>query len=368
MILSASSLTQFQSCARRHALTREWHWPRWRPSALLAHCLRRGWYQLCRGYPVASVGQDAASHFMSLAADPGLDIAGGAGGDVYRLARDHATMLQTILEYQSRTALPVLRPAPAATLAPDVRWEMSAWRDDSGALHRLVAVDTWDEDALAREVHGWYTIGDIAAADAPMTIHVIEVGQVREGRRASTWVRGYKHATAPNLPIRFRRKHPSGRGRGGDGSDRAPRPALAEGYHPVWLSDKARPDVRGWVDIMVAEGVAGELVRRVDVRQVGEVTRRETIVQMVAEARRMAAVPRWQDVPMSRGACDGMVPCPMQGVCYQPQAAPSRMGYVAAPVAATATQPAPDPLLPLPDSTALQPPPDYPSARALGRR
>ena len=357
MILSASSLTQLQSCARRHALAREWHWPRWRPSALLAHCLRRGWYQLCRGYPVTAVGEDAAAHFMSLAADPGLDVAGGgrggAGGDVYRLARDHATMLQTMLEYQSRTALPVLRPAPDVQLAPGIGWQMSAWQDDSGALHRLVSVDTWDEDALARELHGWYTIGDMCAANAPMTIHVIEVGQVRDGRRVSPWVRGFKHPTAPNLPVKFRRKQSQ--------TDRhKDRSELAEGYRPVWLSDKARGDVRGWVDLLVAAGMAGEMVRRVDVRQPGEAARMDTLAQVVAEARRMAAMPRWQDVPMSRGACDGMVPCPMQGVCYQPQATPSRIGYVAASATSHTSSTSPsDPSSSLASSVHPQPQTEY---------
>jgi hypothetical protein len=47
------------------------------------------------------------------------------------------------------------------------------------------------------------------------------------------------------------------------------------------------------------------------VRQITELATQLTATRSRADAS------GWSDIPMSRSACDGMVPCPWQGVCYR---------------------------------------------------
>lgn len=351
MILSAPLITTFQSCARRHLLSLDWQWPLWRPRALFDHCLRRAWHALCRNASLDYASRDAYSRYMELAADPGLDIHDKT--NTYRLARDHATMLLTTLDWLARMPRLVLRPVPDAPLGLALgphTWRFSSWQDDSGALHRLVTADAWDADACSRELHSWYTMGDIAVARVPMTIHVLDIGQIRDGRRASPWVRAYRHSAAPNLPYRFRRTHPSEY----QNDRHTKRPEFAAAWKPVWLSDATRPDAHAWVDRMIGEGVAQEASHTADVRYPSEAVCEDTRRQLQRIGEQMAtAGGDWQDAPMSRGACDAVVPCPMQGMCYLPQTPPEKMGYRR--VTASASKPAPT--SPTLDSLAPAPPP-----------
>jgi len=167
-------------------------------------------------------------------------------------------------------------------------------------------VDRWGEADLARELHSWYVFGELAILRRPLTLHAIEIGQTRGGRRASPWTRGWKHPTMPSLRMRFAHK---------DGS-------VPKGWKPMYLADYAHADADAWVSQMFAEGVAQALVRHVPVRVPESTVCEDTVRQVRAEAARAGvllserAFASWPTLPMFRAACDGFVPCPYQPCCH----------------------------------------------------
>jgi hypothetical protein len=145
-------------------------------------------------------------------------------------------------------------------------------------------------------------------ARVPMMLHVVEIGRERKGRRASPWARAWTHPTAPKglLPYRFRNK---------DGSK-------PNHWNPVYLADDLNLDIDEWVEELWTEGQAQDLMRHVDVRVPSDSICSDTFSQIVAEAAAMRELLADHDrttfrrLPMSRGSCDGIVPCPWQDACY----------------------------------------------------
>lgn len=319
MIFDAKRLTDLQSCPRKLLLHTDYEVLRWRAHSLLDACLRIGIQRITNGMDPAAVATEAKGLFLQTAANPGLDAPYGA--DTYKLAKDSCAMLDTILRAAARWALPALVDSPTVRLNSSVEWAPLAAMDAGGELHRIVTVDRWDEGALARELHSWYVFGDICATRHSMTLHAIEIGQTRKGRRASAWARGWKHPAMPNLRMRFVRA---------DGS-------AFNGWKPMYLADYPHSDVQLWVDQMYEEGVAQALVHHIPVAVPEESVVADTLRQMMIEARRAdvliserASTP-WSALPMSRAACDGpLVPCAWQYACHQTVTDLSTIGlYVA---------------------------------------
>lgn len=215
-------------------------------------------------------------------------------------------MLSTIIAALAKAPLLVTKMAHDERIATGVNWRFASRADDSGMLHRWITVDTWTNDDLARELHAWRTIGDIAVAAAPMTLHVIVIGRTRDGRRASAWARGFRHPTIPNFKMRFAAK-------GGK---------PLKGWTPFYFADDVTANADDWVDQMITEGVAERLVHHVSVRMPSPAVIADTKAQIIAEAADMQdaiedARSPWSAMPMTRAACDGpFVPCPFQWVCY----------------------------------------------------
>jgi hypothetical protein len=225
-------------------------------------------------------------------------------------------MLSTTLTAIARLTLLSLRRLPPVDLDNSLSWKPTAFADESGALHRWVTVDKWDEDALAREAHGWRVFGDICVVDAPLTLHVVEIGQARKGRQQSPWARAYKHPVIAGL-VRFQR--PDGKG--------SHRPLAGAQWKPLWYADQPQPEPGAWVDRMDADAVTPGLLHHITIRQPEPTTRQETLRQIGILGQRMRELeleipPRIEletamEVPMSRPACDGWVPCAWQAACYR---------------------------------------------------
>jgi len=314
MILDAASLTVLQACPRRFLLESDWIALRWRAKSLFDACLRIHIPAITNGTGADRAAADAKMRFLQAAANPGLDLP--YGSDSYKIAKDYAVMLDTVLRAATKWNLPKLKDSPAVRLNSAVEWQPLAGVDDKGELHRFVTVDRWTEEDLARELHGWYVFGDVAATGKPMMIHAVEIGQMRGGRRASAWARGWKHPTMPNLKMHFARK---------DGS-------TFKGWTPVYLADHADMDPEEWVELMHREGVAQGLVRHVGVEVPADGVQQDTIRQIMQEAARAGVLiserrsTSWRAMPMSRGACDGLVPCPWQGACHAEVTDPATTG------------------------------------------
>lgn len=306
MILDAHAVTAHQTCRRSYLLHLDYQVIRYRAKSLFDSLLRKVILRLSAGDDAAAVSADARTAFLTAAASPGLDLPPGA--DPYAIAKEWCAMLDTIPCAIARLTLLVLKPSAIVQLSPSVGWRVLSNMDDSGTLHRWITVDRWDDDALAREMHGWYAFGDMAVLAAPMMIHAVEISGIRNGRRASPWARGWRHPTHANLGyLRFRHA---------DGSP-------MKGWKPIHLADHAREITPAeWVDAMDHDGESIARIHHVMLNAPPDAVCEDTRQQLLVLAREMevAACERasstWRGLPMSRGACDGMVPCQWQYACY----------------------------------------------------
>lgn len=293
MILDASTLTTFQRCARRWALEREHGRGRWVPKVLLDTILRHAVVALSNGAKPEDVSKEATARYMEGAAKPGLDVVCAP----YPLARDFCCVIRTMIPALGRAAMLSLAPGPVLSLTPDLSWRCSASQDQSGALHRWATVDHLDDDSLARELHGWPVFGDVAAADVPMTLHIVEIGRRSNGRQHTPWCKAYRH---PAIQGRFAfRKR--------DGS------SLGSGWIPFWFED-AEIEPEAWIDAMERDGL--KLIHHLSVKQVPGAARAEFTRQAQIEAERMKQAGEWRSIPQSRCSCDTPFVCPWQAQCF----------------------------------------------------
>jgi hypothetical protein len=302
MILDALTLSEWQDCKRRYVLSRDWRMVKWRPKSLFDACLRRAIFKMSNGQHVEEATLDAKTQFIQSAVNPGLDI----HTDPYKMSMDYCAMLDTILRALAKTTLMSLHDVKDLEIEDGVVWRTSAHADDSGTLHRWITVDDWGEGDISRELHSWWIMGDVCVNRVPLTLHVVEIGQIRGGRRSSPWARAFKHPTMDGMHVRF--KKTSGEEFGGL-------------WRPLYLGDASNQlDADAWVEIMWKEGAAQERMHRLNVNCPSEGVCADTVAQVVAEASAMQSLgAKWSDLPMSRNHCDTYVVCPFQSACYSEQ-------------------------------------------------
>ena len=319
LTITASDLRSWQTCRRRYLLERSWRVLRWRPSSLYRSCLREGVFQLSNAAPIATVRSTARTRFLTEAGRPGLDV---MTGDPWTVAQDWAGMLQTSLTSISRLTLLTLSRPPVLPMLPlDATWQPLSWMDESGTLHRWIAVDAWDEEVLAREAHSWHCVGDMAMLDAPMMIHAVVIGQQRAGRRHSPWARCYRH---PVIAGMYRFQRPDGKG--------GWRKLAGEKWEPVWYADQSKPDPEKWCDLMDADHVTPSLLHHQAIAGLGRRAADRIRAEISSVAREIgsrtgagagaAPEPMSEPMaePMARSACDPVTgPCPWQVACMREQ-------------------------------------------------
>jgi hypothetical protein len=267
-------------------------------------CLRQAVLECSNNSSVDPVQAAARARFLQVAANPGLDIAGSP----YLVAKEWALLLEVLVCSFRYTGVPSkLRLGPLVKLSSDRIWKVSSLVDDLGTLHRYITVDHWDQSSYEREIHSWWAVGDMAAMDRPMTIHITEIGQMRKGERQSLWVRGWKHPGLPNLKVRFRNQ------------DNRP----FKGWRAVRLVNHPEVDIEDWVARIWEDGAGRDLVHMIEVAQPTESERTRVLQDMLIETVRMrnlvlerASTP-WSALPMHRTACDGIIPCHFKPVCYE---------------------------------------------------
>jgi len=296
--VDAASLTDKQTCVRRFLLNSEWRLARWRPKLLFDVLLRRGILELTKQKDVAIVAADAKAVFLQRAADPGLDI---IGKDPYQASKGWTSLLESVLHGVSRTVLPVLHDPEPARLTSSIDWRFLSWADDAGTLHRWLTVESWDADTLSRELHSWRTFGDLVMSGCPLVLHVIVLGQNRNGRFLSPWTRVYVHPAMTNLRWKWIKPEDTT-------------------WKPVQLLDQHRLDTSEWIDQAWTQGAIQPLLQDQQVELPPENVVRDTKYQLIREASDMQrlVVERRPYIaePMSRGSCDLYVPCIFQNVCH----------------------------------------------------
>jgi len=296
--VDASSIQDFQSCRRKFILNSSWRLSRWRSKLLFDTLLRRAIFSLSKGDDVATVASTAKAKFLEIANDPGLDL---IGKDPYQAAKGWISLLDSVLHGLARTELPVLHDPQPVRLTSSMEWKFLSWADDSGQLHRFLTVDVWDDEALSREMHSWRTFGDLVIGQVPLVLHVIILGQHRNGRHQSPWTRTYRHPAMPAIHWNFTKPEDTQ-------------------WKPLYLADQNKVGMEDWIEMAWAQGAIQPLMQSMLVEQPTESVRRDTLSQIVMEASRMRELvgEDWASQPMSRGACDLYVPCPMQSICYSP--------------------------------------------------
>lgn len=299
MILDSYSIGEFQSCRRRWVLNRAWRPIRWNPKRLADGILRDGILSLVGGKSLAEVTADARARYLQIAANPGLDVM----ADPYTLAKEWCGLMDTVLHGLVKDGLPKeLTEFPRVTLNSFVEWDVSV-PFDGKSLHRWITLDHWGAADLARELHSWRTIGDIALSQHSMILHVIEIGQIRSGRRSSAWTRGWKHPTMPSLRMRFKGKQAG----------------AFQGWKPIYYSDGGH-EAKEWVDQMWQEGVGTDLIHHIRLQSASEAraaaVTKDVLVESLEMRRLVDDAVTWDAVPMSRNACDTWSVCPFQKVCY----------------------------------------------------
>lgn len=296
MTFDATSITDLQSCSRKFRLNSLYRPLRWNPRYLLDAILRQSVLHLSRGRDVHEVRTTARSQYLQSAANPGLDVP-----NPYPIAMEYITLLDVLITALPRLGIP--QGLESGRVIPEHSWSLSSFagRDE---LHRWITVDHWDEARQRAELHSWWVAGDVAAANLPMMIHVLEIGQMRKGQRSSLWVRGYRHPKMANVKrVRFQM-------RSREGSFRA--------WTPVRLAD-LRMDVEEWVEMLFEDEVPQLLTRTIRVAPPDPHKQGRTFLHDLEYeyARAGQLSPVWSELPMSRGSCDGFVPCPFQSICYE---------------------------------------------------
>ena len=179
------------------------------------------------------------------------------------------------------------------------RWALAASRGRDGALYRWTSTSRMDDDALTRELHSWAVWGDVAAAQAPMVLRIVEIGQRRKGHQHTAWCRTFRH---PAVMGRYAFQQRDGR-------------PLQGSWKPIWYQDGDN-DPKIWVDLMERDRV--KLIHEVRVKAPTNAQCEDFQKQVALESARMEVLPKdWKEIPMFRPACDLPYVCPHQALCYR---------------------------------------------------
>lgn len=307
--LSGHLLSLWQRGRRRFAIETAFRYRRWHPQSLFTACMRRAIIQLSNNIPVESAATSACTYLLAQAKSPGMETASGT--NTYTLALDFCATIRTLLEYISRTSVLTLTSPKDVVLPNGALWSFLSHADESGALHRFVFTDYLSDDEVYKQMHSWEVIGDIVAAQAPMTLHMFSIGRTHDSRRHAAWCRAYKSPAVANL-IRFQKK--SGNALQGD-------------WKPIYFADNPANRAEVWVDQMLDDNAAEPLHQHVQVKEPSELHSANVYRDIDYEANQILSAGYGPanpdnisvdpfDLPMCRTQCDSPYLCPHQSVCY----------------------------------------------------
>jgi len=277
-------------------LNTAWRPYRWNPKFLFDAILRRAVLHLSQGKDMEEVRTTAASQYFQSAANPGIDVT-----SPYPVATEYVTLLNVLITTLPRVGIPRGLVEGSTIQLDGFFWKTSAFADPY-VLHRWITVDHWDDRRERQELHSWWVAGDIVATKKPMTLHVIEIGQMRNDKRQSLWVRGWRHPKLQNVRrVKFRLSR-----------------GTFNGWNQVRLADLHRDDVEEWVEWLLADAVPQTLLHTIEVAPTEPQIRERVVKDLQSEFLRTGqlAPAMWRDLPMSRSSCDFPYACPFQAVCY----------------------------------------------------
>lgn len=250
-------------------------------------------------------GQTAGDTVMTLAAERGLET---KVYDLYGCALHHAALADLIVT-QIRSLQPLLA-RPEDQTVNGSTWVSNAYLASSGVrLHRVVVVDRWSVERKEAESHAWFSLGEMAAYQMPMTQTVIVVGQTRDGRHHSPWSKGWLHPRSKNLRLRKR----SGEGFGGE-------------WKQIWREEADQISRDKWLDQMREDQVMHDLVFDVELElPCPEVLSkiRHLISKKLCRLQEMKEAPE-----PNPSQCDWPIPCPFKNACWNFREPCEELGFI----------------------------------------
>jgi len=249
-------------------------------------------------------GQEAGDAVMTLSAERGLDT---KQFEVYNQAL-HLASLSDLIVTVIRAQEPVWG-RPVDQTVQSLPWVSNCFLERSGVrLRRVVIVDRWTQDRKESESHSYFSLGEIAAYQMPMTMTVIVVGQNRDGKHHSPWSKGYLHPKSRSLRIRKRTGE------------------FKENWIQVWREEQDQLSRDLWIETMQEDGVFSDVMFEVDVplpcaEVVSKIGR--LIEKRLTRLQEMTEVPE-----PSISQCDWPVPCQFRLACWSFTEPSEKNGFV----------------------------------------
>lgn len=249
-------------------------------------------------------GQAAGDHVMTLAAGRGLDI---EGSGVYPIAL-HVAALADLVATLLRSS--DLRARPADKTVNSATWVSSAYLASSGLrLHRILLVDRWSDERSKAERLGWKVLGEMSVYEIPLTMHVVVLGQRRDGKYHGGFSKGWLHPQGRMLRIR-KRSGESFTGR----------------WLQAWREEQDTISRSKWIDQMQADGVLQDSIFEIECDP--PTPKLASEIRLLAE-RKLRQIKETTKTPdMNPSSCFWPVPCQFAESCWKFQAPSERNGFV----------------------------------------
>jgi hypothetical protein len=301
-------LSSFETCARKGFLARSWLARKLNASQMTYEAIRH-----VLTLPAASNAQDGAwgevagSQVMQLASDRGLDT---DLHDLYSCVLHHAALADILV-----TVIRKQKDEPWLIPDPVQNWTSGAFLSPDGStLRRVVLVSHWTEEREQSEKRSWYSMGEIAVYNLPMQMLVMVIGQMRNGRRSSPWVKGFLHPQ--NRQLRFRRK------------DRAKSATFNEAWSVAWREEHDEISRETWLNAMLKDDVLREVCFRVDLPVLPASERNRVLDMSRRKLDRLYSLKEKPEANLS--SCEWPLPCQFKRCCWNnPEKEPSeKNGFI----------------------------------------
>jgi hypothetical protein len=250
-------------------------------------------------------GQAAGDHVMTLAAERGLDI---EGSGVYPIALHNAALADLLTTMIRALEPPWARPADKTM--GTLTWVSSAFLAPSGLrLHRVLLVDRWSDERAKAERLGWRCLGEQSVYELPMTVHVVVLGQRRNGKHVGPFTQGYLHPRSRTLRIRKKT---------GEG--------FSKEWTKCWREEQDTISRDKWIDQMHADGVMEDSIFEINCDPPAAKLASE--IRLLAE-RKLRQIQEATKIPdMNPGSCWWPTPCQFAWGCWEFQEPSERLGFV----------------------------------------
>ena len=294
---SAQILAEDDVCRRRVFYAQRWTPPMLRPKEILVRSVEAG--LMADG----DAGDAAEAESLRLSTEIGIDT---EQADLLSLA-EHIGSLAHFLAWLLRGSQSPYKSPEPISLPDGTSWVSGSFlSQDERSLRRVSLVDRWDAWTQTALENSWGVFGECAAYQVPMSIVVVEIGQLRKGRWSNPFTTAYRHPVSKTL--RFRKR---------DGDD------FGSTWEKVFReTDKATREE--WLDAMAEDGVLAENIHihLVDPERVQERT-------ALAEAKLIRIQEtRTPPEPQLSQCFQRVNPCPYRACCPRGEEPSESLGFL----------------------------------------